>query len=252
MIPMRTPLFGSAVSAPAGFDPTTLFSGGLKGFFFDFSDLSTMYQSGTRAVPGTPVAANNDPVGLVLDKSGNNYDLSQATGTKKPLWQTGGGLNWLKFDGVDDYMDAPFSGGAWSQPNDVSMALMIDSFTNTQNIWDGITTREAMLKTNGNGNIQLFANAISAASVSVSLSTATVLTAHINGSSSFARKNKVAGTTVAAGSATLNGWRFGCFAGTSAFFNGKCYGVIARDTQFTAPELANLETWLGSRAGLSI
>ena len=43
-----------------------LFSNGKRGVWYDPSDLSTMYQESTG---GTPVTADNQPVGLMLDKS---------------------------------------------------------------------------------------------------------------------------------------------------------------------------------------
>jgi hypothetical protein len=64
--------------------------------WYDLSDLSTMRQSGTRAAPGAAVVATS-PVGLVLDQSGNDRDLSQAVAGAKPTAQTG----YVDFDGGD-------------------------------------------------------------------------------------------------------------------------------------------------------
>jgi len=54
----------------SGFDPdaviTALFASGEQGVFFDPSDLSTMFQESTGI---TPVTADGQPVGLILDKS---------------------------------------------------------------------------------------------------------------------------------------------------------------------------------------
>jgi hypothetical protein len=89
------------------FSPRDLFAGQIAGAWFDPSDLSTIFQSGTRASPGTPVSAVNDPVGLILDKSGNHLDLSQATSTKRPTYQVdGNGFGYLQSDGVDDFLSS--------------------------------------------------------------------------------------------------------------------------------------------------
>lgn len=72
--------------------------------YYDISDAATLFQTGTRASPGTAATADGDPVGLVLDKSGNNNDLAQATSTKRPLLKISGAVRWLLFDGVDDFL----------------------------------------------------------------------------------------------------------------------------------------------------
>jgi hypothetical protein len=83
--------------------PASLFQRGDNGVWLDPSDLSTMFQD---AAGTTPVTANNDPVGLIRDKSGNGNHFTQSTTTKRPLYKTSGGLSWLDFDGTDDWMTA--------------------------------------------------------------------------------------------------------------------------------------------------
>ena len=70
--------------------------------WYDPSDLSTMFQD---AAGTTPVTEAGQPVGLILDKSGNGHHASQATSTARPLFQIdGSGKHYLAFDGVDDYL----------------------------------------------------------------------------------------------------------------------------------------------------
>lgn len=59
-----------------------------------------MYQSGTRASPGTVCANANDPVGLWLDQSGNNNDVTAASSLPhyNPTAFTTAGLPGVKFD----------------------------------------------------------------------------------------------------------------------------------------------------------
>ena len=72
------------------------------GAWYDPSDLSTMFQD---AAGTTPVTAAGQPVGLILDKSGNGHHASQSTSTARPLFQIdGSGKHYLAFDGVDDYL----------------------------------------------------------------------------------------------------------------------------------------------------
>ena len=81
--------------------PAQLFVNGEQGAWYDPSDLSTLFQD----VAGTiPVTADGQPVGLMLDKSGNNNNASQATATARPIYRTDGTYHWLQFDGVDDVL----------------------------------------------------------------------------------------------------------------------------------------------------
>jgi hypothetical protein len=75
---------------------------------YDFSDISSLYQdsAGTTAVTGV-----GDPVGLVLDKTGNANNLSNTTASQRPLYQADGSL---LFDGVDDNIGFDFSGTSHS------------------------------------------------------------------------------------------------------------------------------------------
>jgi len=56
-----------------------------------------------------PVSTHGDPVGAVLDQSGNGYHLTQNAANKRPLYKTTDGLHWLEFDGVNDFMEVEFS-----------------------------------------------------------------------------------------------------------------------------------------------
>jgi len=49
-----------------GFSPASLFVNGEQGFWYDPSDLSTLFQDSAGT---TPVTAVEQPVGLILDKS---------------------------------------------------------------------------------------------------------------------------------------------------------------------------------------
>ena len=81
------------------FDPSFLFENGEQGAWYDPSDLSTMFQD---AAGTTPVTADGQPVGRILDKSGRGNHASQATSAARPLYKTDGTYHWLQFDGVDD------------------------------------------------------------------------------------------------------------------------------------------------------
>lgn len=60
-----------------------------------------LYQDAAGTVP---VTADGDPVGLMLDLSGNGNHASQETSAARPIYRTDGVLHWLEFDGADDRM----------------------------------------------------------------------------------------------------------------------------------------------------
>lgn len=60
----------------------TLFASNEQGAWYDPSDLSTMWQDSAGT---TPVTAMEQPVGLMLDKSGRGNHARQATTTKRPV-----------------------------------------------------------------------------------------------------------------------------------------------------------------------
>ncbi|TPJ52711.1 hypothetical protein [Mesorhizobium sp. B2-6-4] len=93
--------FKASGGAPPAFDPTTLFANGETGAWYDPSDLSTLFQDSAM---NTPVTANGDPVGAILDKSGNELHLLQATDTARPTYKTDGILHWLEFTGGSDLL----------------------------------------------------------------------------------------------------------------------------------------------------
>lgn len=86
-------------------EPSRLFDNGEEGAWFDPSDLSTMFQDSAGT---TPVTANGQPVGKILDKSGRGNHASQATAAARPLYKVTGLCKWNDFDAVDDVLNTTF------------------------------------------------------------------------------------------------------------------------------------------------
>ena len=76
------------------FTPYHLFIDKEKGFWADPSDTFSLFQNSDGTIP----VVDGDPIGLVLDKSGNNYNLTQTVSTRRPKLLNGG----IVFDRVDD------------------------------------------------------------------------------------------------------------------------------------------------------
>lgn len=90
--------------APSAYSPLQEFADGRQGVWYDPSDLSTLYQDAAGTIP---VTASGDPVGLMLDKSGNGNHAKQTISSSRPIYKTDGILHWLGNDGVDDYFVIP-------------------------------------------------------------------------------------------------------------------------------------------------
>lgn len=100
-----------------GFDPLSLFSEGQQGAWYDPSDLPTLFQDSAGT---TPVTADGDPVGLMLDKSGNDNHASQSTTASKPTLTADGLLG----DGDDDFMSTEMD---YQGPGFVSFVAKIEA-----------------------------------------------------------------------------------------------------------------------------
>ena len=98
--------------------PLQLFLAGVLGVWFDPSDLSTLFQDAAGTIP---VTADGDPVGLMLDKSGNGYHAIQSVSGSRPVYRTDGTLHWLELDGVDDFLSHEYS-----EINDLTLAAGIE------------------------------------------------------------------------------------------------------------------------------
>lgn len=83
--------------------PLMLFDGGQNGAWFDPSDMSALFQDTAGTIPVTSIG---QPVGMMLDKSGNNNHSMQGDASARPtLQQDVNGKYFLNGDGVNDSMD---------------------------------------------------------------------------------------------------------------------------------------------------
>ena len=108
----------------APFSPGDLFANGEQGAWYDPSDLNTLFQDAAGTIP---VTADGDPVGLMLDKSGNDNHASQSTTAAKPVYRTDGSKRWIELDGVDDHLSVPVAAqGDADDSNSVFSASLHD------------------------------------------------------------------------------------------------------------------------------
>ena len=82
---------GQAFNSPLYITPADIFTGAVDGVWYDPSNLSSLFQDSAGT---TPVTADGDLVGLMLDLSGNGFHASQATAGNRPIFKTDGATNY--------------------------------------------------------------------------------------------------------------------------------------------------------------
>ena len=267
---MRLPRLGAMRSG--GFDPASLFAGGIGGAWYDPSDLTTLFQDSAGT---TPVTASGQPVGKMLDKSGNGNHATQATAARRPTYTEGGGLAWLAFDGVDDSMT--------TDAVDFSSTDKISAFAGVRKPTDGSTGPIIINADKGsdNGSFTLYAphNKTSRkwawslggssqnfyAVDTIAAPNTAVITGLFDGAGSdlAARiKPRLNGVTQTSFASSLGGGttanfrnkalRIGIQNGSKDYFRGKMYGLIARGSVSSDAEAASTEAYLAAKSGVTL
>ena len=259
------------VVKPGGLYPASLFAGGTEGAWYDPSDLSTLFQDSAGT---TPVAASGQPVGLMLDKSGNGNHAVQTTSSKRPIYTEGSGLAWLAFDGVDDAMVtgaidftgtdkvSVFSGVRKLDDSSFGILYELSSNTNSSNgsLWasPGYSGRGsdsgAFWSASGKGT------ALQNATTSETFSAPqTVVQTHLVDISGDTITLRINGTQEAQTSDDLGTGNFGSyplFIGarnqSSLYFKGNLYGLIIPGKAALADEIASTEAYMAAKSGVTL
>jgi len=263
---------GAGILFSGEFSPASIFAGGTEGAWYDPSDLSTLFQDSAGT---TPVTASGQPVGKMLDKSGNGNHATQATSSRRPTYTEGGGLSWLAFDGVDDAM--------------VTAAV---DFTDTDNVSVFVGVRKPTDGSTGpiiinadkgsdNGSFTLYAphNTTSRkwawslggssqnfyAVDTLAAPNTAVMTGLFDGAGSdlAARINpRLNGVTQTSFSISVGGGtaanfqnaalRIGSQSATVDYFNGNLYGLIIPGKLASADEIAATEAYMAAKSGVTL
>jgi hypothetical protein len=251
-----------------GFDPASLFAAGEQGAWYDPSDITTLFQDSAGT---TPVTAAGQPVGRVLDKSGRGNHATQSTAASRPTYQvTAGGLPYLSFDGVDDWLVTPtitpgtnkaqvFAGVR--KLSDAAEAIVFEMGTTS------LTNGTVSLLVNGGGLTQAYtfkSRGTAAAFAFVGTSSFPPPTTNvvsgvgdISAPISLIRidGNQLNQNTGSQGSINYQAlpMYIGRRAGTSAPFNGHIYGMIVRfGANLTTDQITSTETWVAGKTGVML
>ena len=270
LMPILNPIMRAILGARVGgaFDPLSLFATGEVGVYYDPSDMSTLFQDSAGT---TPVTAAGQPVGKMLDKSGNGYHATQPTAGKRPLLQTDGTYWWLQGDGIDDCMSTnaiDFTGtnkmtvwaGVRKVDDTVSIICELSAAIGNPGTFYSVTGTNV----GGTGY-----SAISRGSAEVELEqasrnftysgvdTAVITQFHdIPGDLSRGWRNGVAGIDGTADKGTGNFGNYPMYlmsrAGSGLFFNGRLYSLIVRGAASSADELTKANQWTASKCGVTL
>jgi len=102
------------------FSVASLFKDGQQGFWYDPTEIDTLYQDSAGT---TPVTLAGEPVGLVIDKSGNTNNATQSISASRPTYNVN--PERLTLDKVDDSIIVNIPTGGWIG----SMVLATDQGT---------------------------------------------------------------------------------------------------------------------------
>lgn len=250
------------------FSPLSLFAASEPGFWFDPSDLSTLFQDTAGT---TPVTAAGQSVARIDDKSGRGNHATQSNALQQPTYQVdSNGRGYLNFDGSDD----SFVTGTITPGTD--KAQVFAGLRKASNAATGIVLQHSDNPAGLTGTFFLAAPEIpSGQYVAVGRGSATPYaeghksktdvfgapdTAVIVGlydipsDSNIVRRNGVAAAAAALDQGTGNFradvMRIGRY-GTSALpFNGRIYSLICRfGPNLTADQIAQTEAWVNSKTG---
>jgi len=260
---------GAGVLFSSAFDPLSLFTGGHEGAWYDPSDLSTLFQDSAEP-PVTPVTTAGQSVGTMLDKSGNGNHARQTTTAARPTYQTGAGLHWLEFDGIDDAMS--------TSAIDLTGTDKISLFIGQRKLSDAKFRTLLEFSLNSNNNNGAFALTAPSnnndpdygarsrgtttsfirypSSFAAPHSAALTMLADIGAPSHTPRINGVLIATSVASQGTGNYGDHDLFigsrAGTSFHYNGLLYGVIIVGKTASTNELADVETYMAAKSGVTL
>jgi hypothetical protein len=251
-------LVGAVAANPAGaFTPASLFSGGVKGGYWDPSDINTLWKDTAGT---TPVTADGDLVARIDDKSGNGNHLTEIVDWR-PVYKTSGGLRWLQMDDTQPHfmsltVDFPATfGTTWSRVS--GLASLLDGDFGHFYSDHGTGSTDIALQANSGGGNFIFINNGTSGGPQLSFSTgsgACVITELWANPApcQLAIDNGAYGNSPSIAATAPRGLSVG-FSNTGGFHKKMTwYGAAMIDRALTGTEVANLRTFFGTKVGKSL
>ena len=242
---LATRLTAIASAVKRLFSPASLFRNSEQGVWYDPSDFTTLFQDSAGT---TPVTAVEQPVGLVLDKSGNGNHATQATSAKRPLLKVdGNGKYYLLFDGVDDNLATATFAAPIAQPTSYYIGrTWVVAASTPRHIFDGdATNRQYLTGTTTNENLKAgVVLGIPAPTAGV----ANVISLRASGATSYVRKNGVQ-TSGDAGTLTMGRLYLGSNYLLNNLGNFRLYSFVLVGATHSASQIASAESYVNSKTG---
>lgn len=257
----RSRLRNPAAGSGSAFNPLSLFTAGEQGGWYDPSDMTSLFQDNLGTVP---VTAADQVVGMMQDKSGNAHHATQATEASKPILRASGGLWWLEFDGVDDFL--------LTGVIDLTATNKMSVFAGVRKLSDAAVGMVAELSVNlntNNGSFYMAAPNSAApnyAFVSKGTGQAGAIgsasapnTAVLTGLSDIAAPSTIlrVSSVVTSNTGSLGSGSLGAYplyigrrGGTTLPFGGNLYGLIVRGATSPALTVQTTEGYMASKAGI--
>jgi hypothetical protein len=258
----KAPRFSSGGSSPPPFTPLTLFSGGQYGAWYDFTDMSTLFQDAARTIP---VTAAGQTVAGVTDKSGRGLHLSADAGTLLVQLDANGHL-YLDFTGSQvlktaitptgtalaqamswNQLSKPGSTNFWSYLCNPTVDGLAGQYVSSSGGLVGGQYNDA-----GATLLDVIVNDPIPGGGAMTYANPHVMTTRCNaGKWSL---DSVTGTYGVGGTVTLSAttqYNLGCLTVSGnnrvGFSTGRVYGAIFRTSEWTDAEDLNLRTWMAAR-----
>lgn len=244
----RGPPYGGAFSVV--FSPLSFFTSGEQGAWYDPSDLTTLFQDSAGTIP---VAVDGDPVGLMMDKSGNGNNVSQPISAARPVYKTLGGLHWIQADGIDDHMPSNILPAAKTQPTSIVVGFRDDNALGSNiYVFDDVdsTSRQALTAVNTDNLWYSYAG--TAKSSHPRIQNNSVIDILFNGASS---KSSINGGVFDVGNYGSNGFKsIRLFAqySTSLFLQGRFYGGVWVEGDIGDDNRTIVRQYMASKSGVTL
>ena len=263
-------MYGGAGGGGGGWTPADIFTGAVRGAWWDPSDLSTLWQDLSRTVP---VTTTGQSVARMDDKSGNGHHLVQGSAGRYPLLQHDGTNYYLDFDGTDDFMSYNTGGHLRIEDDDINVVFGMKTDTTT-----GDTVPFARSLQNSEAgrywvsinsdtfaaNYQYNGSTVASATKSFTSTANHVMTMTVDRSvnNSITLREDAAATTGTYAAETTNhtpNRRFllGAFndptdTGQVAYFNGRIYGMILWFAPVDSGDIDDAEAWMADKTGVTL
>lgn len=250
-----------------------LVTSGLLGYW-EADNLSKIY----KEIAGTTnVSADGDTVGMWKNNLSDGFDVTAAAdNTTRPLYKTGGGLHWILYDGSDDILFRNAALGVWgsnsgactivqavqsaaaSQTNIVAEAHSTTTgsyFPDRGDVADFNDAKATQRRDDGTFalNAVLVGDELYPTNtdvVAIFTDSNTLLSTYKDGS---ALGNS--GAYSRSGTTSLDRFAIGgrrVASSSSAFFNGRIYGIWIYNRVLDSSELAQMTTYAGTKQGRTI